>query len=367
MQEPILADNVVYPYAERIVGPRVTIRRTRVLPHPGQIVRRRGERVAADTVIGETDLPGGYLLVELDRELGPRGQDARKVMLKKVREDVLRNEVIARTGGLARRAYASPVDGTIYDMRDSRVLIEVAARHVDLQALYPGEIVGVMPRSGVVIETTGALIQGDWGFGPSFRATLHGPVPAGDVPLLAGQITDEHVGGILIGGRSLDAAAIEQAVEAGVRGVIVGSLHSDLLPHVAASGLSLIVSEGLGDVSMPARTFELLAECVGQEVCFVPTPEETAQAPKPELFCYVPIDAQEGQPALLEPGAPLQAGMQVRLLREPHLYAEGTVVSLPEMPQRLASGIYTWGAEVDLGAAGRVFVPLQNLESIRQN
>jgi hypothetical protein len=171
----------------------------------------------------------------------------------------------------------------------------------------------------------------------------------------------------LIGGRSLDAAALEQAVEAGVRGVIVGSLHSDLLPHVTASGLSVIVSEGLGDAPIPAHTFELLSECVGQEVCFAPTPEGTAQAHKPELFYYLPPEAPEGQPALLEPGAPLQAGMHVRLLREPHLYAEGAVVSLPAMPQRLASGIYAWGAEVDLGAAGRVFVPLENLESIRQN
>jgi len=289
------------------------------------------------------------------------------VMLKKVHETVLRNEVIARTGGLARKAYASPVDGTIYDMRDSRVLIEVAAQHVELLALYPGEIVGVMPRSGAVIETTGALIQGDWGFGPSFRATLHQPVPAGDVPLLAGQITDEHVGGILIGGRGLDATAIEQAVETGVRGVIVGSLHSDLLPQFTASGLSVIVSEGLGDAAMPARTFDLLCKCAGQEVCFAPTPEGTAQGHKPEIFYYLPVEGQEDRPALIEPGAPLKPGMDVRVLRAPHLYAEGTVVSLPEMPQRLASGIYAWGAEVDLGAAGRVLVPLQNLESIRQN
>jgi hypothetical protein len=252
-------------------------------------------------------------------------------------------------------------------MQDSRVLIEVAAQHVELLALYPGEIVGVMPRSGVVIETTGALIQGDWGFGPSFRATLHGPVPAGDVPLLAGQITDEHVGGILIGGRSLDAAAIEQASETGVRGVIVGSLHSDLLSQIQASGLSVIVSEGLGDAAMPARTFDLLLEHVGQEVSFAPTPDGTAQAHQPEIFVYQPVEGEETRPALIEPGAPLQTGMYVRVLREPHLYAEGTVVSLPEMPQRLASGIYAWGAEVDLGSAGRVFVPLQNLESIRQN
>jgi hypothetical protein len=35
------------------------------------------------------------------------------------------------------------------------------------------------------------------------------------------------------------------------------------------------------------------------------------------------------------------------------------------VPQRLASGIYAWGAEVDLESTGRVFVPFRNLESIR--
>jgi hypothetical protein len=330
------------------------------------MTRRRGDRVAADTVIGETDLPGGYLLVELDQELGPRGRDARKVMLKRVGQSVLQDEAIARTGGILRKEYASPVDGTIVDMRDSRVLIEVAARHVELMALYPGEIVAVMPRAGAVIETTGALIQGDWGTGPSFRATLHCPVPSGDVPLLAGQITDEHVGSILVGGRSLDAAAIAQAVETRVRGVIVGSIHSDLRAAIQASGLSMIVSEGLGDAAMPARTFELLSGHAGQEVCFAPTSESTAQAHKPELFFYAPGEGGETRPAQLVQGAPLRNGTRVRVLRAPYLYAEGVIVSLPDVPQRLASGLHAWGAEIDLESAGRVFVPFQNLESIRE-
>jgi hypothetical protein len=372
MQEPLLAENVIHLYAERIVNPWVTIHRTRLLPHPGQILRRRGDRVAGDTVIGETDVPGGYLLIELDRELGPRAREARAVMLKKVGQNVLRDEVIARTGDLFQREYTSPVNGSIFDMRDSRVLIEVAPQHIEVAALYPGEIVGVMPRSGVVIETTGALIQGDLGFGRSCRATLHCPVPTGDVPLLAGQITDEHVGGILIGGRTLDAAAIEQAVEARVRGVIVGSLRSGLLPVIQESGLALIVCEGLGDTAMPARTFDLLADYAGQEVCFAPAAEGTAQAHKPEILCYARgSDASEPgeeggtRPALTTPGAILQAGTRVRVLRAPYLYAEGEIASLPEVPQRLASGLYAWGAEVILESASRVFVPFENLETIR--
>jgi hypothetical protein len=125
------------------------------------------------------------------------------------------------------------------------------------------------------------------------------------------------------------------------------------------------VSEGLGDVAMPARTFDLLGELVGQEVTFAPTPEETAQAHKPELFGYVPEGGGERRPALMAQGVPLRAGGRVRLLRAPHQYAEGEIVSLPEVPQRLASGLYAWGAEVDLDGAGHVFVPLENLESIR--
>ena len=88
MQEP-LVERVVYPYAERIVNSWVTIQRTRVLPRPGRITRRRGDRVAGDTVIGEWDALGGYLLVEMDQALGRRGRDARKVAKKRVGEKVL--------------------------------------------------------------------------------------------------------------------------------------------------------------------------------------------------------------------------------------------------------------------------------------
>ena len=64
MQEPTLAGKSIPPHTERIVNPWVTIRRTRVLSRPGQIIRRRNDRVAADTVVGETDLPGGYRLID---------------------------------------------------------------------------------------------------------------------------------------------------------------------------------------------------------------------------------------------------------------------------------------------------------------
>ena len=84
---------------------------------------------------------------------------------------------------------------------------------------------------------------------------------------------------------------------------------------------------------------------------------------------YAPgADLSEGgreRPEWIAQGVPLQEGTRVRVLRAPHQYAEGRIVSLPEVPQRLASGLTVWGAEVDLDSGERVFIPLQNLESIR--
>jgi hypothetical protein len=345
----------------------VTIRRTRTLDYPGRVTRRLNDRVAADSVVAEANVPQGYRLIEMDMALGVRGRRAserlvRKAMIRRIGDVVERGEPIARTGTLRKKEIASPVAGQIVDMRDTRVLIEAVPQVVELLALYPGRIVDLIPQRGVVIETTGILVQGAWGCGPAQRTTLASAVPAGDVPLLAGQITGEHVGAVLLGGRTLDADAIAQAVDARVRGVIVGSIHGDLVPVIAESGLSVIVTEGFGDSPMHPDAFELLSSCVDQEVCFQPSTRVEHRAQRPEVFCFVP--GQE-HPALTAPSEALSLGTRVRVLRAPYQNAIGEIVSLPRRPRRLVSGVIAWGAEVDLEPAGVAYVPLENLEIIR--
>jgi hypothetical protein len=361
---------VVYaarPYAERLIRPLVTIRRARTLAYPGRVTRRIDDRVAADSVVAEANVPQGYRLIELDKVKGARtrsarGNLARKVMIKRIGDVVERGEVIARFGQLFKKEYASPVSGQIVDMRDTRVLIEAVPQNIELLALYPGQIVDVIQDRGVVIETTGALVQGAWGLGQALRTMLASVVPGGDVPLLAGQITAEHRGMVLLGGRTLDSGAIAQAVENRVRGVIVGSISSHLLPIIAQSGLSFIVTEGFGDVPMHPEAYDLLHSCAGQEVCFQPSTGVEWRTQRPEVFCFIP---GQDRPALTEPSPAMGIGTQVRVLRAPYQNAVGEILSLPGYPRRLASGITAWGAEVDLGSAGTVYVPLENLEVIR--
>jgi hypothetical protein len=350
------------PYAERYVARLVTIRRQRTLPFPGRVTRRLGERVAAESIIAETDRPRGYHLFKLDQVLGRRIRNPARVMVKRTGDTVEEGEVLARTGAIVSRQYVSPVEGQILDMRGNRVLIQVAPQHIELSAFYPGQIVDVLPGMGAVIETSGTLVQGAWGTGRALRATLYVPVPGEDAPLLPGQISDQHVGAIVVGGRTLDEDAIAQATESRVRAVVVASISSRLLPMVQESGLSLILTEGVGDFPMAADAFELLQSCVGQEVCLNPSPQGASRVQRPEIFCYAP---GEDGPPLAAPTMSLEVGARVRALRAPYQNDVGEILSLPASPRRLSSGAQVWGAEVDLESAGVVFIPLENLEILR--
>jgi hypothetical protein len=355
------------PYAERMIRHTVTIRRTRALAQPGLVLRRMGDRVAADSVVVETRVPQGYRLIELDRALGVRSWGARNVsksMVKRIGDVVDRGDVIARGGLLRNKEVVSPVAGQIVDIRDARVLIEAAPQNVELLALYPGQVVDLVTDRGVVIETTGTLVEGAWGCGPELRTTLASAVPGNDVPLLVGQITGEHMGAVLLAGRTVDAGVIAQAVEHRVRGLIVGSVRGDLIPVIRESGLSVLVTEGFGDVPMHPEAFELLSACAGQEVCVQPSAAASGdgKAQGPEVFCFTP---GPDRPALAQHSPSLSIGAWVRVLRAPYLYEMGEIVSLPVHPRRLQSGVIAWGAQVNLESAGTVFVPLENLQVIR--
>jgi hypothetical protein len=320
-----------------------------------------GERVSSDYVIAFADRASGFRLLNLDELLGTSITDAGKVLVKRVGETVDEGEVIARMGMLFAKECVSPVRGTILDARLNKVLIEVASERVELRAFYPGQVIDLIPGRGAAIEVTGALIQGAWGFGVERRGRLELVVPDGETPLTADRIAETHMGTVLIGGHTLDAGAVAQAVRNQVRGIIVGSITSSLLPVVRSSSLSLIVTEGFGSAAMNPGTFALLRSYAGRDACLSPVVKTRWDVRKPEVV--IPL-RMTSQPASAEQGVSLSIGTQVRALRAPYESLLGQVVSLPRSPRRLASGIQARGAEVVLESVGRAFVPFENLEIV---
>lgn len=339
----------------RFLSSLATVQRTRMLPVPGTVLRRVGERVMADTVVAQAEQHMGYRLLDLQSMLGKPVSDARRVLVKKRGEVVTAGEVLARTGGLFKAECTSPVTGTVLDARGSKVLIEVSPQRVELAAVYPGTVVRLIPDRGVVIEVSGAVVQGVWGTGKPVYARIQTVAPDGETPLRAEQITMSQMGMVLLGGRTLDLACIEQAVQVKVAGFIVGSVSGELIPALEASSLSVLVTEGVGSLGMGGRTFELLAAYDGREVCLNP------QADLPEVVAPLPNDQRvKGS----EDTHVLRVGSRVRAVRAPYQALTGEVVSLPSYKRRIESGILTRGAWVDLEIVGRAFVPLDNLEVI---
>jgi hypothetical protein len=347
---------------ESYLTPLATIYRTRLLPAPGSILRRVGDHVASSTVVAEADVSMGYRLLDMEQMLGVRVHDVRRVLVKRRGETIEQGEVIARAGILVKTECVSPVTGQIMDVHGNKVLIEVAPQHIGLAAFYPGKIVNVLSNRGVMIEVTGALIQGMWGRGEELRARLERAAPDGDTPLQPHMVSASHIGTILIGGRILDAEAVSTVVENKVHAVIVGSIHSDILPVIEAAPLSIILTEGFGDIAMNPHTFELLSSYVGREACFSPITKTRWENRRPEIV--VPLRA-EGEPPVAEYGAPLEVGTRVRVLRAPYQGNVGQVMSLPPHRHLIESGIKVRGAEVDLESVGKAFIPFENLEIVR--
>ncbi len=354
-----------YPVETRI-KPLTTIRRERVLPSRGEVLVQPGEFVGSADIVARCELPGEIQVVDVSRELRVRQDKAEEYVRKSARDPVQANEVLAAPRGLfgrLQRACRSPVDGHVVAVRNGLVLIESLPIPFDLNAHLKGQVANVMPNLGVVISTVGALIQGVWGSGKEAEGVLKVLVDNPQRPLRAHAIDVSCHGTLVVGGRILDEKALEQAVEAKVRGIIAGSVNADLLPVLEGLPFPVLITEGFGALPISEPIFSLLDANAGREAMLNAETRTRWGAKRPELV--IPLRAEEKRPAEEAGPQPLDVGMQVRVLREPHLGAIGTVRDLPPLPHVVESGARLRVAEVDVGNERPILVPLANLELIR--
>jgi hypothetical protein len=354
-----------YPVETRITS-LATIRRERILPARGQVLVRPGELVGAADVVARCLQPGEVRVVDVSRTLGVRREQAAKYMRKAEGDTVQAGEVVAARGGLFGRLRPScraPVTGQVTVVRDGLILIEAEATTLELGAHMAGQVTSVMPNLGVVISTSGALIQGFWGSGGEAEGILKLLVDSPQRPLRARSIDVSCHGTVVVGGRIVDEQTLEQAAEANIRGVIAGSVNADLCPFLQTLPFPVLITEGFGALSMSQRVFSLLQAHMGREAILSADTQTRWGVRRPEVF--IPLRAEEDR-SLEEPKPmPLQVGAQVRVMRAPHQGAIGTITDLPAAPQMVESGARLPVAAIDLEEEEPVLVPLANLELIR--
>jgi hypothetical protein len=213
---------------------------------------------------------------------------------------------------------------------------------------------------GVVIETTGALIQGVWGMGGDSFGTIKCVVNSPDEPLQAQAIDPSCHGAILVGGSGVSDAGLERARELQARGIVVGGLSPALISRIEQLPFPIIVTEGIGTMPMSAPIFHLLATNADREATISGRVRLRWGAVRPEIIIPLPTDRLPSAP--IRSGTPLAVGTQVRLVQAPYMGAVGRIVALPAHTRPIETGAREMAAQVEIGGDTPVLVPLANLE-----
>ncbi|RME71178.1 MAG: hypothetical protein D6776_10590 [Planctomycetota bacterium] len=357
------------------------VRKRRVLPLEGTVTRAVGDRVAADDVVAETHLPGDVHSVNVVNRLGISPGEIERYMCKREGDPVRKGEPIARSTalfGLLKNEVPSPIDGTVENVSSvtGQVLLRTAPKPVQVRAFVDGTVVEVEPGEGAVIETVATFVQGIFGVGRETWGELAVLARAPDEPLDPAAIGPEHAGKLVVGGALVSYEAIERAREHKVAGVIGGGIHDADLKRLLGYdlgvaitghepiGITVVVTEGFGQIAMAERTFGLLREREGARASLSGATQIRAGVIRPEIIVPYPpgTEPEVADDEQHEQGV-MEIGSIVRCIRRPYFGRIGRVVELPVELVQVESETRVRVVEVEFDGE-RAVVPRANVELI---
>jgi len=166
----------------------------------------------------------------------------------------------------------SPVRGKIKSIHPDfgGIIIEPMQTELTVPAWVPGTVTAVSDR-GATIANEGIVIDGKWGHGPQVGGKLTcGNPREGDV----------------IARRTIGAADVTELADAGVTGIIAGSLElSDL--ELLEPSISIVLTEGFGCRPMPDDLWMMLESSEGSYAALDPTTHLRAGVVRPRVVLVV--------------------------------------------------------------------------------
>jgi len=367
------------------VSASTTHRARRVLPIAGDVLVKGGDHVKARDIVARTFMPGDITPLNMANLLSTPPNEVEDCMLKKIGERVKIGEPLARNKGIFgmfKTEYKSTAEGTIESVSATtgQVIIRGAPMPVQVEAFLAGRVIEILPREGCVIEADVAFVQGIFGIGGEAHGRLALACQTHEEELVADLIRTEMKDCVIVGGARVTEQAIEKARQIGAAAIVTGGLDDqdlrtflgyDLGVAITGSekvGLTIIVTEGFGEIAMARRTFKLLASHAGHEAAVNGATQIRAGVMRPEVI--VPLDQLSGDRRQLSGQAAqigtLDVGRLVRIIRDPYFGIIGTVSGLPHEPAVLESGSKARVLEVKFESGQRVMIPRANVELIEE-
>ena len=372
---------MAHSYTPGLKVARFTVlRRERKLPLAGTVLAQVGQKVEAETIVARTELPGNVQTVNAANILGVLPEDVPDCLVKPIGSVLRKGEAFAESKsffGLFKSRCAAPVDSTLESISTvtGQAILREPPIPVEVDAYVDGVVVEVHESQGVTIETRGSFIQGIFGIGGETVGTLHVCVDGPGEVLTEAKIGESAKGKVLVGGSHVSTKVLRHAIQLGARAVVVGGfddhdlrefLGYDLGVAITGSeekGITLVVTEGFGEIPMAGRTFDLLKQCEGKKASVSGATQIRAGVLRPEIV--VPREVAGGVGADHDgAGHGLEPGSLIRVIREPFFGRLGKVVSLPPELMALETEAKVRVLEVDFGNGSKTLLPRANVEMI---
>jgi hypothetical protein len=379
MAEPVPAHASAYTPTLMVAADTV-VRRERRLPLPGKVRVKMDQRVTGQELVASAELPGRVSAINVARELNVPPGEIEPRLVKHVGDPVEMGEVIAEYKsffGFFRSEATSPAAGTIEAISavTGQALIRGAPIPVELDAYVTGEVVEIVPGEAVMVECRCALVQGILGVGGEAHGEIALLTDSAGASVDASALSEKHRGKILVCGAQLSREVLDRAREIGAAGIVVGAMPATELDRLLGAplgvaitgqeqiGLTIILTEGFGELAMAEETFALLQAHAGELAALNGATQIRAGVLRPEIV--IPLECARGR-APAAPSGRLAAGGRIRLVREPYFGALGVVAELPEQPEQIETEARVRVLRAKLDDGRVVTVPRANVELIER-
>jgi hypothetical protein len=273
--------------------PLALVHRSRVLPYPGRVLVHESQRVKATDTVATCTMPGSHLRLDLCAGLGIKSvPKCTPFIERKVGDALQKGDIIAQTKGAFKRIVRAPSDGFIIALDNGTAMLEVENQTFELKAGFSGIVHAILPEIGVVIEFSGALLQGVWGNGLINQGVMASSNQNPGLEFSRSSLDVSMRGSIWVGSFCLQADALQAAAELPLRGLVLSSMSAELIPLAMQMDFPIVVMEGFGTIPLNLMAYKLLSTNDKREVCLNACAWDRMKGERPEVTIPLPTEGR---------------------------------------------------------------------------
>jgi hypothetical protein len=341
------------------------VRRQRRLARAGETFVVAGQEVSPIQVVARSRTPAGVFVLNAAEVLAVPSEEVEQYLLVSTGASLQEGTPLLRRPSRFGRTklFRSPTEGVLRQVRHGYLVLQLGGVVEELRAMMEGRVAAVIPSRGVILETSGTLIQALWDSGSEGFGVLRMAANTPDYELDADRIAAGAGNAILVTGRVSQPQVLFRLEEIGARGLIVGGMPAELCKTASEVSYPVAITDSVGGFSMAEPIFELLQRSEGRQASILIADQE-AHGQRTEIV--IPLAASSSRGRGQRPQGNLEVGSLVRVLRARRPALLGEVTRLYPEAKKLSGSIALYGARVRLKSGRHIHVPASNLDLIVQ-